>query len=99
MSTLRGRPRHHPRSVGTFTQTSEPAHVNIGALRHLDDIVRRAILLITGDQAHSRYFSEDIPAQASGPSELLVVAGAATSTCTTAATPAGTNHVPDLSSA
>ncbi|MBO1268997.1 alpha/beta hydrolase [Arthrobacter cavernae] len=67
---------HHPRSIGAFTQTSEAAHVNFGALRHLDDIAPRPILLITGDQAHSRYFSEDVHAQASGPSELLVVPGA-----------------------
>lgn len=67
---------HHPRSVGAFTITSEAAHVNFGALRHLDDIAPRPILLITGDQAHSRYFSEDVHAQASGPSELLVVPGA-----------------------
>ncbi|MCA4135411.1 hypothetical protein [Arthrobacter sp. M4] len=33
-------------------------------------------LLITGEQAHSRYFSEDIHAQASGPSKLIVVPGA-----------------------
>jgi fermentation-respiration switch protein FrsA (DUF1100 family) len=67
---------HHPRSIGAFTITSEAAHVNFGALRHLDDIAPRPILLITGDQAHSRYFSEDVQAQASGPSELLVVPGA-----------------------
>lgn len=67
---------HHPRSVGAFTITSEAAHVNFGALRHLDDIAPRPILLITGDQAHSRYFSEDIHAQATGPSELVVVPGA-----------------------
>lgn len=67
---------HHPRSVGAFTITSEAAHVNFGALRHLEDIAPRPILLITGDQAHSRYFSEDVHAQASGPRELVVVPGA-----------------------
>ncbi|MCD4850607.1 alpha/beta hydrolase [Arthrobacter sp. AK01] len=71
--TARGR---HPRSVGAFTITSEAAHVNFGAVRHLEDIAPRPILLITGEHAHSRYFSEDVYSRAPGPKELVVVAGA-----------------------
>jgi fermentation-respiration switch protein FrsA (DUF1100 family) len=67
---------HHPRSIGGFTVTSDLAHINFGALRHLDDIAPRPILLITGDQAHSKWFSDDVYAQASGPKELIVVPGA-----------------------
>jgi fermentation-respiration switch protein FrsA (DUF1100 family) len=67
---------HHPRSIGGFTITSEPAHINFGALRHLADIAPRPILLVTGDQAHSKWFSDDVYAQASGPKELVVVPGA-----------------------
>ena len=67
---------HHPRAIGGFTTTSWPAHVNFGALRHLDDIAPRPILLITGENAHSRYFSDDVHAQAPGPKELVVVPGA-----------------------
>lgn len=67
---------HHPRSIGGFTITSEAAHINFGELRHLDDIAPRPILLITGAQAHSRYFSEIIHADASGPTALVVVPGA-----------------------
>jgi fermentation-respiration switch protein FrsA (DUF1100 family) len=67
---------HHPRSIGGFTITSGAAHVNFGALRHLPDIAPRPVLLITGDQAHSRYFSEDAFAAAAEPKELVVVPGA-----------------------
>ncbi len=35
----------------------------------------RPILLVVGENAHSRYFSEDVYSQASEPKELLVVAG------------------------
>jgi uncharacterized protein len=71
--TDRGR---HPRSIGGFTTTSAMSHINAGALDHLEDIAPRRILLITGDRAHSRYFSDTIHAQTQGSSELLVVPGA-----------------------
>lgn len=64
---------HHPRSVGGFTVTSSPAHINFGALAHLQDIAPRPILLITGEHAHSRYFSDTVYEQATGPKELVVV--------------------------
>lgn len=66
----------HPRSIGGFTVTSGPSHVNFGALRHVDDIAPRPILFVTGDQAHSRWFSEELHEKATGPSEVLVVPGA-----------------------
>ena len=49
------------------------AHVNFGALRHLPDIAPRPALIITGEQAHSRYFSDTVLEQLSGPKELVVV--------------------------
>ncbi|KQQ20741.1 hypothetical protein ASF48_09095 [Rathayibacter sp. Leaf299] len=67
---------HHERSIGAFTITSSVAHVNFGALRHLADIAPRPILFITGDRAHSRYFTDDALAQATGPTSLVVVPGA-----------------------
>jgi fermentation-respiration switch protein FrsA (DUF1100 family) len=66
----------HPRSIGGFTLTSGMSHINFGQLRHLADIAPRRILLITGDQAHSRFFSETVHEQAKGHSELIVVRGA-----------------------
>ncbi|HEX8298490.1 MAG TPA: alpha/beta hydrolase [Rubricoccaceae bacterium] len=66
----------HPRSIGGFTLTSGMSHINAGALTHLNDIAPRRILLVTGDQAHSRYFSESVHEQTQGWSELVVVPGA-----------------------
>ena len=42
----------------------------------LEDIAPRRILLVTGDQAHSRYFSDTVHEQTKGWSELVVVPGA-----------------------
>jgi fermentation-respiration switch protein FrsA (DUF1100 family) len=67
---------HHPRSIGGFTVTSATSHINFGAVRHLGDISPRPILLVTGDQAHSRYFSDHVYEQATGPKDLVVVPGA-----------------------
>jgi len=64
---------HHPRSIGAFTITSQLPHINFGALENLADIAPRPLLLITGDQAHSRYFTDTVYEQAAGPKELVVV--------------------------
>jgi len=64
---------HHPRSIGGFTLTSEAAHIGHGALAHLPDISPRPILLITGDVAHSRYFSDEVYAKAAEPKRLVVI--------------------------
>lgn len=66
----------HPRSIGGFTLTSGMAHINFGQLSHLADIAPRPILVITGDQAHSRYMSETVHKQTPQHSELIVVPGA-----------------------
>ncbi|ROR64822.1 alpha/beta hydrolase [Agrococcus jenensis] len=66
----------HPRSIGGFTITSGQSHISFGPLRHVSDIEPRPIMLITGDEAHSRWFSDDVHAQATGPKELIVVPGA-----------------------
>lgn len=67
---------HHPRSIGGFTLTSGMSHINFGQLRHITDIAPRPIMLITGDIAHSRFFSEAVHEEANGGSELVVVPGA-----------------------
>ncbi|MGQ7296981.1 alpha/beta hydrolase [Quadrisphaera sp. KR29] len=71
--TDRGR---HPRSIGGFTITSGQAHINFGSLRHLAEISPRPVLMVTGDVAHSRWFSDELFEQAQEPKELLVVPGA-----------------------
>jgi fermentation-respiration switch protein FrsA (DUF1100 family) len=52
------------------------SHINFGELRHPQDIHPRPILFVTGDQAHSRYFSDTVHDQTKGWSELVVVPGA-----------------------
>ncbi|MFV0458307.1 MAG: alpha/beta hydrolase [Actinomycetales bacterium] len=66
----------HPRSIGAFTLTSAPAHINFGALANLDDIAPRPILLVTGDQAHSKWFSDDVVTATGGHAREVVVEGA-----------------------
>lgn len=66
----------HPNSVGAFTLESAVPHINFGQLSNLEDIAPRKVLLITGDQAHSKWFSEKVYEQIPDNSELLVVPGA-----------------------
>lgn len=67
---------HHPRSIGGFTITSTAAHAYAGEVRHLPDISPRPVLLITGDQSFSSWFSEHLYEQAADPKELYWVPGA-----------------------
>ena len=66
---------HHPRSIGGFTVTSSMSHIHAGRVRHVGDIAPRPVLLVTGDQAFSRWFTEIIHEQAGESSELVVVPG------------------------
>lgn len=50
--------------------------MNFPLLNHLETISPRPILFIIGENAHSRYFSEDTYQQAAEPKELLIVQGA-----------------------
>lgn len=52
------------------------AHIRFGRVQHLDDIAPRPVLLVTGEHAHSRYFSEFVYEEITGPKELVVVPGA-----------------------
>lgn len=67
----------HPRSIGAHTVTSSIAHVAHGQMANLEDLEGRGVLLVAGEQAHSRWFSErafaNIP---DGDKELLLVPGA-----------------------
>jgi len=67
---------HHPRSHGPFTQTSNMAFMNFPLLNYIETISPRPILFIMGENAHSRYFTEDAYEHAAEPKELLVVSGA-----------------------
>ncbi len=67
---------HHPRSHGPFTQTSNMAFMNFPLLNYITSISPRPILFIIGENAHSRYFTEDAYAMAAEPKELHIVPGA-----------------------
>jgi len=70
------RPRgYHPNSTTQFTLTSSMAFMNFPMLDKLTWISPRPILLIIGEKAHSRYFSEDVYEAAAEPKELYVVPG------------------------
>lgn len=70
---------YHPRSINSnsaWTATTPisffnfPMHANIALLSP------RPIMLIAGEKAHSRYYSEDVYKLASEPKELVIVPGA-----------------------
>ena len=67
---------HHPNACGGFTTTSALAMMNFPLLAHIDEISPRPILFVVGDQAHSRFFSENAYAAALEPKELYEVADA-----------------------
>jgi fermentation-respiration switch protein FrsA (DUF1100 family) len=67
---------HHPRSHGPFTATSNMAFTNFPLLNFIGDISPRPILFIMGENAHSRYFTEDAYKAAKEPKELFIVPGA-----------------------
>ncbi len=67
---------HHPRSHGPFTQTSNMAFMNFPLLNYIKSISPRPILFIMGENAHSRYFTEDAYKMAAEPKELFIVPGA-----------------------
>jgi fermentation-respiration switch protein FrsA (DUF1100 family) len=69
-STPRG---YHPNSITQFTLTSTPAFMNFQLLENIGWISPRPILFLAGEDAFSRYFSEDAYQAASEPKELHLV--------------------------
>lgn len=70
---------YHPRSLGSnegFNNTAVLSLLNMPILTYADEI-RSAVLLVHGEKAHSRYFSEDTYKKLKGENkELLIVPGA-----------------------
>lgn len=69
-STPRG---YHPNSITQFTMTSSMSFMNFPLLTYIDKISPRPILFVVGENAHSRYFSEDAYKEASEPKELHII--------------------------
>ena len=63
----------HERAIGAWTQSTVQSFVNFPLMQFVDRVSPRPILMIAGENAHSRYFSEDVYKQAKEPKELLIV--------------------------
>lgn len=67
---------YHPNSITQFTMSSAMSFVNYSLLDNIKWINPRPILLVIGEHAHSRYFSEDVYEEAGDAKELYIVPGA-----------------------
>ncbi|MNV13632.1 Alpha/beta hydrolase family protein [compost metagenome] len=70
---------YHPRAVNSgnaWTQTNALSFMNMPLLTYIKEIAPRPVLLIHGEKAHSRYFSETAYAAAAEPKELMIIPGA-----------------------
>jgi fermentation-respiration switch protein FrsA (DUF1100 family) len=70
---------YHPRAVNSgnaWTMTTPLSFMNMPILSYIKEISPRPLLLIHGENAHSRYFSESAYAAAAQPKELMIVKGA-----------------------
>jgi fermentation-respiration switch protein FrsA (DUF1100 family) len=69
----------HPRAINSnaaWTLTTPLSFMNLPILSYIAEISPRPALLIHGEKAHSRYFSETAYAAAAEPKELVIVPGA-----------------------
>lgn len=69
----------HPRSInsnGSWTATSSLSFMNMPLLTYIKEISPRPVLIIAGENAHSRYFSEDAYQAAAEPKELMIIPNA-----------------------
>lgn len=69
----------HPRGINSttaWTATTPMAFFSFPMYANIEMISPRAILLVAGENAHSRYYSEDVHKMAAEPKELVIVPGA-----------------------
>lgn len=70
---------YHPRSINSntaWTATTPISFFNFPMYANIELLSPRPIMLIAGEKAHSRYYSEDVYQLASQPKELIIVPGA-----------------------
>lgn len=68
----------HPRSINSnssWTITNGFSLMNMPILTNIKEISPRPVLIIAGENAHSRYFSEDAYKAANEPKELMIIPG------------------------
>lgn len=70
----------HPRAINSthsaWDSTTPYGFFNFSLMENIKELGDRPLLLITGDKAHSRYFSEDVYNAAGPNKEIIVVPGA-----------------------
>jgi uncharacterized protein len=69
----------HPRAINSnssWTLTNPLSFMNMPLLTYIAEISPRPLLLVHGEKAHSRYFSETAYAAAAEPKELVIIEGA-----------------------
>ncbi|RYZ25142.1 MAG: alpha/beta hydrolase [Chitinophagaceae bacterium] len=69
----------HPRSINSttaWTATTPMSFFAFPMMANIELISPRPVMLIAGENAHSRYYSEDVYKAASNPKELVIVPGA-----------------------
>lgn len=69
----------HPRSLnsnGAWTATNALSFMNMPLMTYIKEISPRPVLIIAGEKAHSRYFSEDAYKAANEPKELMIIPNA-----------------------
>lgn len=63
----------HPSATTAMSITSNPALMNFFPFQMIETVSPRPLLFIAGENAHSRYFSEDAYKLAAEPKELYIV--------------------------
>lgn len=74
--TPRGFHERSLNSTGAWNATNPISFMNTPLLTYLKEISPRPLLIIAGEKAHSRYFSEDIYNVAAEPKELIIIPNA-----------------------
>ena len=71
---------YHPRAINSNTlawdSTTPYGFFDFRLMDNLDELGETPVLLITGDAAHSKYFSDNVYEKIAGPKEEIVVPGA-----------------------
>lgn len=74
--TERGFHERSLNSTGAWNATNPISFMNMPILTYIKEISPRPVLIIAGENAHSRYFSEDAFKAAAEPKELVIVPNA-----------------------
>lgn len=74
--TPRGFHPNSPNSNGSWTATNAFSFMNMPLLTNIKEISPRPLLIIAGENAHSKYMSEDVYKAAAEPKELLIIPNA-----------------------